>query len=263
MRRLGRDNWRAWLGPLADVLVKRHFAWGAGFPHDVAFREVSAAQARAVIGHRGWATVWGISTVQSVPLELLTHEVMRSLRVVRELHSAPAWSLLHGAVRPLDTLTLAWDWQYRGVPEEEWIPALSDPPALPDLRVLGLPSHADPLPCTWWDWLHGSPLGRRLEHLEASASPSTLGAWMRWLENAPPQLQSVGLGTRDTRIVLRRGAMGFRDAQVESLNSYPREELAEALSTLSPGSLESIDATACTSRASAATLEQLERLGLP
>jgi uncharacterized protein (TIGR02996 family) len=262
MRRLGQTHWRAWLGPLGNVLLKQSFSWGHGFPHNVVFRHVTAAQARAVVGHRGWATVWAISSHGHVPLELFTHEVMRSLRIVRELRAELAWSLLHGPSRPIEALMLSWDWQYRGTPEEEWIRALADPPGLPRLRALGLPSQANPLPCTWWDWLAGTPLGRRIEHLEASAHPSTLAEWMRWLESAPPVLRSLGLHTPDTRIVLRRGPRGFRDGRVESVSPYPREDLAEALGTLAPGALESLDASGYFREASPATLEQLRRLGL-
>jgi uncharacterized protein (TIGR02996 family) len=77
-------GWKQWLGPLAGLVDRADdVTFELGFPVALRLSDTDAERERRATGSPQWATVHTVVLWDHLPLEMLTHPVASSLRVVR------------------------------------------------------------------------------------------------------------------------------------------------------------------------------------
>jgi uncharacterized protein (TIGR02996 family) len=244
------------VGPLAPVLEARSLRFERGMLAACATRFRTAKQRRELVGHPLWATVEDLTTDEPA---VATHEVMRSLRVLRTT-TVEALVAVAASPRPL-AIREAWLDLPAGPLAPDAAAAIGEARALPALehlgfRLHGLAFHRQPIGAAMFAWLLRSPLAARLRRLTLAEQLGAHGIHLEsWLEALGPlhvDLLLGGAGLCD----LHRGERGARFSV--RADAFPAG-LAAALRHVEPALVEHITVLAPESRSAGEALDETRR----
>jgi uncharacterized protein (TIGR02996 family) len=197
------EHFARMLGDLAPLVEEDGTSFERGFPVRVRCKLPKDTHKKLALGHPLWATVStvDIDNAESLPFEVLTHPVMRSLTGVINLRRG-AWLELGARKEPLPWTHLGYwgpDLYVEGHAAEDLRAVAEDRHilfglhcTLPRLRRLSLSGYAVG-PDAFEHWLWDAPIVAKIERLDISSGVRALPAWVEEVRRrAPPALRAIG-----------------------------------------------------------------------